>query len=43
MIDKLWHTFTSLRLTVTCLAFGILLVFLGTIAQVNEGDRKSVV
>ena len=37
MIDKLWRTFTSLRLTVTCLAFGIVLVFLGTIAQVNEG------
>src|SRR5918992_1680702 len=29
--------FTSLRLTVTCLAIGILLVFFGTLAQVNEG------
>jgi hypothetical protein len=29
--------FTSLRLTVVCLAIGILLVFFGTIAQVNEG------
>ena len=37
MISKLWSVFTSLRLTVVCLAFGILLVFLGTIAQVNEG------
>ena len=37
MIAKLWSVFTSLRLTVICLAFGILLVFLGTIAQVNEG------
>ena len=37
MIAKLWNVFTSLRLTVVCLAFGILLVFLGTIAQVNEG------
>ena len=37
MIHKLWRTFTSLRLTVICLSFGILLVFLGTIAQVNEG------
>ena len=33
----LWRIFTSLRLTVACLAFGIVLVFLGTIAQVNEG------
>ena len=37
MIAKLWNIFTSLRLTVVCLAFGIVLVFLGTIAQVNEG------
>jgi hypothetical protein len=29
--------FTSLRLTVVCLAVGILLVFFGTLAQVNEG------
>lgn len=28
---------TSLKLTVACLAFGVLLVFLGTLAQVNEG------
>lgn len=28
---------TSLRLTVVCLAVGILLVFFGTLAQVNEG------
>ena len=37
MINTLWRVFTSLRLTVVCLAFGIVLVFLGTIAQVNEG------
>ncbi|MEO7318181.1 MAG: cytochrome c biogenesis protein ResB [Chthoniobacteraceae bacterium] len=37
MIAKLWSIFTSLRLTVICLGFGIILVFLGTIAQVNEG------
>ena len=37
MIAKIWSIFTSLRLTVVCLAFGIVLVFLGTIAQVNEG------
>src|SRR3989442_8992813 len=29
--------FTSLRLTVACLCLGILLVFIGTIAQVDEG------
>jgi len=33
----LWKFFTSLRLTVVCLAIGILLVFLGTLAQVDEG------
>ena len=37
MIDKVWKLFTSLKLTVVCLAIGIVLVFLGTIAQVNEG------
>lgn len=29
--------FSSLRLTVVCLGIGVLLVFFGTIAQVNEG------
>ncbi len=29
--------FTSLRLTVVLLAFAILLVFIGTLAQVDEG------
>ena len=33
----LWKFFTSLRLTVVCLAIGIVLVFLGTLAQVDEG------
>jgi len=37
MTDKFWKFFTSLRLTVVCLGFGILLVFLGTLAQVHEG------
>lgn len=37
MIDKLWKILTSLRLTVTLLAFGILLVFVGTVAQADEG------
>ncbi|MDQ3624467.1 MAG: cytochrome c biogenesis protein ResB [Verrucomicrobiota bacterium] len=36
-MTRLWNFITSLRLTVVCLALGILLVFLGTIAQVNEG------
>ncbi len=33
----LWKFLTSLRLTVFCLSVGIVLVFLGTIAQVDEG------
>ncbi len=37
MTHPIWKFFTSLRLTVACLAFGIVLIFLGTIAQVNEG------
>ena len=37
MTHPMWSLLTSLRLTVTCLAFGIVLVFLGTLAQVNEG------
>ena len=38
MVGKnLIKLFTSLRLTVACLAVGMLLVFFGTLAQVNEG------
>ena len=37
MINSIWRFFTSLRLTVACLAIGIVLVFLGTLAQVHEG------
>lgn len=37
MLASLWKILTSLRLTVVCLSFGILLVFLGTVAQVDEG------
>lgn len=37
MLDRLWKIFTSLRLTVTCLAFGIVLIFVGTVAQADEG------
>jgi len=36
-MNRLWNCFTSLRLTVTLLALGILLVFVGTVAQADEG------
>ena len=36
-MNRLWKFFTSLRLTVVLLAFGIVLVFIGTIAQADEG------
>ena len=37
MRSPLVKFFSSLRLTVVCLAFAVVLVFLGTLAQVNEG------
>jgi hypothetical protein len=37
LLKRLIKIFTSLRLTVILLAFAILLVFIGTIAQVDEG------
>ena len=37
MNRSLWKFFTSLRLTVVCLAVGIVLIFLGTWAQKDEG------
>ena len=37
LLKKIAAFFTSLRLTVVLLAFAILLVFIGTIAQVDEG------
>jgi hypothetical protein len=37
MFDRLFKIFSSLRLTVICLGFGLILVFLGTLAQVHEG------
>ena len=37
LVDRLIAIFISLRLTVTLLAFAILLVFIGTLAQVDEG------
>ncbi len=36
-MNKLLKILTSIRLTVICLCFGIALVFIGTIAQVDEG------
>ena len=37
MLDKLIAFWSSLRLTVVCLVFGIVLVFAGTLAQVEMG------
>jgi len=37
MLDRLLKFITSLRLTVVLLAFGIVLVFVGTVAQADEG------
>jgi hypothetical protein len=37
LANRLLKIFTSLRLTVVLLAFGIALVFIGTLAQVDEG------
>jgi ResB-like family len=37
LFSRLIKFFTSLRLTVVLLAFGIILVFVGTLAQVDEG------
>jgi ResB-like family len=37
MSNRVFKFFSSLRLTVTLLAFGILLVFVGTVAQADEG------
>ena len=41
VFDKLIKFFTSLRLTVVCLALAVVLVFLGTIAQRSLGLYKS--
>src|ERR1044072_8428147 len=37
MLDRLTKFFCSLRLTIVLLAFAVLLVFFGTLAQVDEG------
>jgi hypothetical protein len=36
-MNLIWKFLTSLRLTVACLAFGIVLVWVGTVAQADEG------
>ncbi len=41
LLTHLINFFTSLKLTVVCLAFGIALVFLGTLAQVDLGLYKA--
>jgi len=41
ILDRLIRFFTSLRLTVVCLGFSVLLVFLGTVAQVDLGLYKA--
>jgi hypothetical protein len=37
MLNRIVNFFTSLRLTVVCLGLALLLVFIGTLAQVDEG------
>jgi hypothetical protein len=37
MMSRVWKFLTSLRLTVTLLGFGVLLIFVGTVAQADEG------
>src|SRR5579859_7387122 len=37
MVDRIFKFFCSLRLTVTLLCFALILVFVGTLAQVHEG------
>ena len=41
MLNRIYKLFTSLRLTVVLLALGLILVFWGTIAQVNVGLYKA--
>jgi hypothetical protein len=36
-MKQIWKFLTSLRLTVACLAFGIILIWVGTVAQADEG------
>src|SRR6266576_3250884 len=41
LFDKLISFFASLRLTVVCLGLGLVLVFIGTLAQVDLGLYKA--
>src|SRR3982751_2997705 len=41
LLGKLVDFFTSLRLTIVCLSFGLILVFAGTMAQVDLGLYKA--
>src|SRR3954452_24653996 len=41
LLDRLVDIFSSLRLTIICLVFGLVLVFAGTIAQVELGLYKA--
>ena len=41
LLDRLINFFTSLKLTVACLVLGMLLVFFGTLAQVDLGLYKA--
>jgi hypothetical protein len=40
LLDRLTNFFTSLKLTVVCLALAMVLLFIGTLAQVNMGLYK---
>jgi cytochrome c biogenesis factor len=40
-MKSVWNFFTSLRLTVTLLALSVLLVFFGTLSQVDDGLWKA--
>src|SRR5436190_23825989 len=41
LLERLNKFFSSLRLTVACLALGLVLVFVGTLAQVDLGLYKA--
>jgi hypothetical protein len=41
LLDRIINFFTSLRLTVACLCLGLVLVFFGTLAQVDLGLYKA--
>ena len=37
MVDRILQFFTSLRVTVVCLGMAVVLVFVGTVAQAEQG------